>query len=103
MAPDRVNWSSEGRDELMHIDTFRGRIRAELRSPDASCNPYLAYTFLIHAGLSGIERGLTPPEEGEEAGGTPLPSSLREAAKIAKDSSFVREILPEEILKVYCG
>ena len=101
-APDRVNWSSEGRDELMHIDTFRGRIRTELRSPDASCNPYLVYTFLIYAGLLGIERGLTP-EEGGDAGGMPLPSSRQEAARIAWNSSFVRGILPDELLKVYCG
>lgn len=99
-APDRTNWSREGRSELMYIETFKGRTRAELRSPDASGNPYLVFALLIHAALSGIERGLSLPEE---MTGNLLPTSRKEAAKIAMQSPFVRDILPEEILRVYCG
>ena len=104
-APDRANWSREGKSELMYIETFNGRTRAELRSPDASCNPYLVYALLIYAGLSGIERNLTLPEnpENPEKEGELLPSSRKEAAAAAMKSAFVHPIIPEEILKVYCN
>jgi len=36
--------------------------RAELRCPDPSCNPYLAFTAMLAAGLDGIDRQFTPPE-----------------------------------------
>ena len=62
-APDKANWSREGKSELMYIESWNGRTRAQLRSPDASCNPYLVYALLIHAGLSGIEHSLMLPEE----------------------------------------
>ena len=101
-APDRADWSREGRSELMYIETFRGRTRAELRSPDASSNPYLVYALLIYAGLSGIERNLSLPEEIGEHGSL-LPTSRKEAGKLARESSFVREYIPEEILREYCG
>ena len=101
-APDRANWSREGKSELMYIESWQGRTRAELRSPDASCNPYLVYALLIHAGLSGIERSLLLPEE-HQAEGVLLPSSRKEAGMEAMRSAFVRGIVPEEILRVYCG
>ena len=53
-APDKVDWSSAGESELMYIETRKGQTRVELRSPDASSNPYLVYALLIHAGLQGI-------------------------------------------------
>ena len=100
MAPDKVNWSSEGESELMYIEEHRGRTRAELRSPDASSNPYLVFALLIHAGLIGIEgeRGL--PGEMEN-GAAFLPGSRKEAGKIAWTSDFVRSIVPDGILKAY--
>jgi glutamine synthetase len=99
-APDKVNWSSAAESELMYIETWQGRTRVELRSPDATGNPYLVYALLIRAGLSGIERKLELPEEmaGNEAY---LPGSRKEAAKVAAESSFVKEIVPEGILKEY--
>ena len=101
-APDRANWSREGKSELMYIESWQGSTRAELRSPDASCNPYLVYALLIHAGLSGIERSLMLPEEHQEEG-TLLPSSRKEAGMAAMRSSFIQRIVPEEILRVYCS
>ena len=100
-APDRADWSAEGNSELMYIESFNGRTRAELRSPDASCNPYLVFALLIHAGLSGIERRLTLPEEPAENGSL-LPASKKEAGMLAAKSAFVRRFIPEEILRVYC-
>ena len=101
-APDKANWSREGKSELMYIESWQGRTRAELRSPDASCNPYLVYALLIHAGLSGIERSLLLLEELQLEGAL-LPSSRKEAGIEAMRSAFVRGIVPEEILRVYCG
>ena len=101
-APDRVNWSSDGESELMYIETFNGKTRVELRSPDASSNPYLVYALLIHAGISGIEGRLSLSKE-IEGSSDMLPSSRKEAAKLAQKSAFVRDIIPEEIIRSYCG
>ncbi|MBR1629569.1 MAG: glutamine synthetase [Lachnospiraceae bacterium] len=99
-APDRVNWSSAGKSELMYIETFREKTRVELRSPDASSNPYLVNALLIHAGLWGIEKKLPLPVEMDERGAL-LPSSKKEAAKIAMESDFIRAVVPEGILLEY--
>ena len=100
MAPDKVDWSSAGKSELLHIETHGERTRAELRSPDASGNPYLVYALLIHAGLLGIERAMNLPEkmENEEI---LLPGSRKEAVKIAAKSEFVKEYVPEGIIRSY--
>ena len=83
----------------------------ELRSPDPSANPYIAFALLIHAGLDGIRRGLplppsadfnvyeAPPEQ--LAAFRRLPISLDEARAAAAASSFVREHLPPVILAAY--
>ena len=99
-APDQVNWSDKGASELMYVEEYLGKTRAELRSPDASCNPYLVFALLIYAGLSGVERKLTLPkiEEGESAS---LPASRKEAAKLASRSEFVRSIVPAGIIREY--
>lgn len=99
-APDRVDWSDEGASELMYVEESFGRTRAELRSPDASCNPYLVYALLIYAGLEGIQNCMKLPEKaGEES--LLLPGSRREAAKLAKTSDFVRAVVPAGIINEY--
>jgi len=99
-APDRVDWSSAGKSELMYIEEYRGKTRAELRSPDASGNPYLVYALLIHAGLWGIEKRMSLPNETDEKG-LLLPGSLKEARRLAEESRFVRDIVPDGILRKY--
>jgi glutamine synthetase len=99
-APDKADWGSCGVSELMHIEEYKGRTHVELRSPDAESNPYLVYALLIHAGLSGIERKLELPKEMDEEAAY-LPRSKKEAAEIAKGSSFVKSIVPEEIIRAY--
>ena len=99
-APDRVNWSAAGKSELLHVEPFMGQTKAALRSPDASGNPYLVYALLIHAGLSGIRNHLDLSGI-QEAETTMLPASFPEAAECALKSSFVREIVPEGILREY--
>lgn len=100
LAPERVSWSGEGGSELMFIETFKGRTRAELRSPDASGNPYLIYALLIHAGLYGIENHLSLPEKRSEEGRM-LPGSRKEAGTLASSSEFIKSIIPQEIIKEY--
>ena len=101
-APDRVNWSSAGESELMYIENYKGKKRVELRSPDASGNPYLTNALLIHAGLYGIRNRLELPGE-MDPHGERLPASRKEAVELMKASSFVRDILPEDIIRVYAG
>ena len=101
-APDKVNWSSARESELMYISSCKGATRVELRSPDASSNPYLVYALLIHAGLLGIANRMALPEEmANEA--TCLPGSKKEAAALAAASSFIGNIVPEGIVKEYTG
>jgi len=63
-APCYLAWSASNRSALIRIPAPRGQgTRVELRSPDPACNPYLAFAVCLAAGLDGIRRGLTPPEE----------------------------------------
>ena len=101
-APDRGSWSSAGDTELMYMETCMGRTRAELRSPDASSNPYLVYALLIYAGLEGIAKKLSLPGEATD-GSQPLPGSRKEAGKLARESAFVKSVIPEGLLRKYIG
>ena len=76
----------------------RPRRRSVLRTRPAT--PYLVYALLIHAGLSGIRNHLDlSGMQGAEA--IMLPASRKEAAELARQSSFVRDIVPEGILREY--
>ncbi len=99
-APDKINWSSASESELMFIETYKGRTRVELRSPDASSNPYLVYALLIHAGMAGIEKKLSLPEE-MDTEAIMLPGSRKEAGKLAANSEFVKNFVPEGIVREY--
>lgn len=100
LAPDKVNWSNAGESELMFVDTYQGRTHVELRSPDASSNPYLVYALLIHAGLYGIENKLVLSEKTNEDG-IMLPKSRKAAEELALQSDFVKEFVPKELLDEY--
>ena len=102
LAPSSANWSSAGDSEMMYIETFMDKTRAELRSPDASSNPYLVYALLIHAGLMGIEEKLELPKEMDESAPA-LPRSLKEAGETAINSEFVKAIVPKGIIEEYMG
>ena len=112
MAPKYISWSSENRSELIRIPAAKDNfIRAELRSPDPLINPYLAFTLLIYAALDGIKNNyeLRSPVDIDlnKASGLilekldKLPSSLKEAKAIAKDSDFVKKYIPDELLENY--
>ena len=113
-APSYISWSAENRSQLIRIPAATGKYRrAELRSPDPSANPYLAFAILIYAGLEGINKGMELPQEADfnfynaDAATlkkySRLPSSRGEAALKAKGSEFVAGILPKSIIEYYCG
>lgn len=111
-APEYVSWSEQNRSQLIRIPASEEeRRRIELRSPDPSCNPYLAYTLLIYAGLSGIEENLEPApsldmnlftaDAAVTDGLARLPETLQAAAAVAERSEFVRKYVPEDIVRLY--
>ncbi len=113
-APRYVSWSHRNRSQLIRIPAAAGeRVRMELRSPDPSLNPYLAFALILSAGLDGIESGLQLPPAVDadlyaaDAGLTDtlaaLPPSLEEAVLLAQSSAFVRGVVGEELLAKYCG
>lgn len=103
-APKYITWSPENRSQLIRIPAAKGEYRRiELRSPDPTANPYIAYALLIMAGLDGIERELTAPEavnvnlyRADSSVTEPLdrlPASLDEAIAVAEGSDFVRGVI----------
>ena len=111
-APRYVSWSGENRSQLIRIPAAQGEYRrAELRSPDPQCNPYLAFALLIWSGLDGIGQSLPLPQAAdfnlylaspETTAGYPLlPVSLREAKAAARSSVFVSQKLPRALLSPY--
>ena len=99
-APDHVDWDDAGRSRLMNLESYMGKTNAELRSPDASGNPYLVYALLIYAGLEGIENKMMLPDP-MSGSCPPLPGSRREAGSMAGESDFVRRVLPAEVIRAY--
>ena len=111
-APGYVSWSSGNRSQLVRIPSAVGEYRRiELRSPDPTANPYLAFALIIYAGIYGIKNKLPLPEEtdinfykaDEETlkKFTKLPSNFESAKKIAAASDFIKEHIPSDLLNVY--
>ncbi|MEE0752578.1 glutamine synthetase family protein [Frisingicoccus sp.] len=111
-APKYISWSTENRSQLVRVPAAVGEFRrAELRSPDPTANPYLAFALLIYAGLYGIKNRRMPPESvdinlftaGPEILNTlkALPDSLKAAVEVMKNSSFIQELLPEKMIEIY--
>ena len=65
-APVYVAWSQRNRSALIRVPMYHpGKeqaTRCELRCPDPSCNPYLTFAAMLHAGLEGIEKGYELPD-----------------------------------------
>ncbi len=112
-APKYVTWSHQNRSQLIRIPAANGEYsRMELRSPDPSCNIYLALALLINAGLDGIEQNekLCQPcninlyeadEFIKENDIQTLPKDLKEALTIMENSAFVKKIMPEKMFEKY--
>ena len=111
-APNRVSCSPNNRSKLIRIPAAdASHQRMELRSPDASANPYLAFALVMRAGLDGILRGLKSPPScnenlldvaAETANQYPLlPESLQSARKLAAESEFMKSSLPAHLFDAY--
>lgn len=113
-APVYVAWSAQNRSPLIRIPAKRGMsTRIELRSPDPSCNPYLALAVCLRAGLDGIKKGMVPPlpcdrniyemtpAERQELGITNLPNSLYEAVHALSADEVIKDALGPHIYERY--
>jgi len=111
-APKYVSWSHQNRSQLIRIPAAVGeKVRLELRSPDPSLNPYLAFTLIIAAGLEGIENDMVLPPAvdadlytaGEDVTKdlALLPNSLEKAITLAENSDFVKSVVGEQFLSKY--
>ena len=83
----------------------------ELRSPDPTLNPYLGFALVLSAGLDGIAEGMELPpavdldlyniDAQQAAALETLPQSLADAIALAKNSSFVKQVMGAELLSKY--
>jgi DNA binding domain, excisionase family len=112
-APVYASWAQRNRTALIRVPTYRPgaekATRAELRCPDPSCNPYLAFAVMLAAGLEGIEKKYKCPDpvepniykmemsERETRGLVALPGNLFQAISETEKSPIVREALGEHI------
>ncbi|MCK4938164.1 MAG: glutamine synthetase [Methanosarcinales archaeon] len=112
-APVYVAWANRNRSALVRVPMYKpGKelaTRMELRCPDPACNPYLAFSVMLAAGLEGIEKGyeLEDPVEKnifamsktemKSAGIKSLPSNLKEAIDATEQSELVRKALGDHI------
>ena len=110
-APVYLAWSLANRSALIRVPAKRGSAtRVELRSPDPSCNPYLALSAILGAILDGIENKIEPPKQVEEniyemstrelrnAGIESLPGTLYEALQEMNNDVVVKESLGAHIV-----
>jgi len=114
-APVYIAWAEKNRSPLVRVPPQRGSgTRAELRSPDPSCNPYLAFSVIIKSGLDGIEKILDPGKpcnnvnlyemscaEREEWGIRNLPRNLGEALEELEKDETVKCALTPHILDYF--
>ena len=111
-APKYVSWSHQNRSQLVRIPAAVGeKVRMELRSPDPSLNPYLAFAFILSAGLDGIDNGLSlssaidvdlyKADKSITGDLAALPDSLNNAIELARNSSFIKNIIDHEVLSKY--
>lgn len=112
-APVHLSWARNNRSGLIRVPIAKNdnplATRLEYRSPDPACNPYLAFSLMLAAGMKGIEEGYTLPDEAdanlfeigdevlEQLGIGQLPTSLAAALETMERSTLVREALGEHI------
>jgi glutamine synthetase len=112
-APVYVSWAHVNRSDLVRVPAYKpgyeSSVRIEYRAPDPACNPYLAFSIMLAAGLKGVEEEypVPPPLEGNVFAMSPeerqargiktLPGSLGEAIVLAENSELVREALGDHI------
>jgi glutamine synthetase len=114
-APVYLSWAQRNRSDLVRVPMYKpGKeeaTRIEYRSPDPACNPYLAFSVMLAAGLAGIEQKIIPPDPVEEnvykmseeerlkRRIRQLPGSLLEAIQLTEKSQMVREALGDHVFE----
>lgn len=102
-APVHIGWSTSNAGPLLRIPTFKGAgALVELRSPDPSCNPYLALAVILKAGLDGVKNDMTIPEKMDTdqmraitdiLSSDCLPGSLKEAVIALSQDDVIKEAM----------
>jgi glutamine synthetase len=116
-APVYICWAQMNRSALIRVPMYKpGReksTRIEYRAPDPACNPYLAFSVMLAAGLEGIEKKypLTEPandniyrmseDERGRAKIRSLPEDLFEAVKLSEKSEMVKSALGVELFQFF--
>lgn len=114
-APVYICWAQMNRSALIRVPMYKpGKEKAtriEYRSPDPACNPYLAFSVMLAAGLEGIARNYFLPsaasdniyhmteEERNKAGIGSLPDDLYEAVKITEESKLAKKCLGDKVFE----
>ncbi|MCZ6457592.1 MAG: type I glutamate--ammonia ligase [Actinobacteria bacterium] len=112
-APIYISWARNNQSSLVRVPSVKkgkpSSVRVEYRAADAACNPYLALSVILAAGLAGIREGYElPPEvaadvkrltaaERAAAGAKRLPETLSEALDLLEQSDLVAEALGEHV------
>ncbi|MCA1839185.1 MAG: glutamine synthetase family protein [Actinobacteria bacterium] len=110
-APVYICWARRNRSALVRVPMYKpgkeSAIRLEARFPDPACNPYLAFSLMLAAGLKGIKDNYELPPEADDniydlsakerlrAGIDSLPEDLHEAIQACETSELVKETLGE--------
>jgi len=116
-APVVASWAHGDWGGLVRVPAYKpGReasVRIEYRVPDSACNPYLAFSVILAAGLEGIEKGYALPEavsgdldqmpeaELERRGVRRLPRTLGDALRLAERSELLEKALGPQILESF--
>jgi glutamine synthetase len=113
-APVYLSWGRTNRSALLRIPRIshgrRRSTRCELRCPDPSANPYLAFAVMLAAGLDGIEKRMTPPSPSEEdlyhvdgtrSGLETLPGDLGEALDALQNDEVIQQALGLHVFERY--
>ena len=116
-APVYLSWATRNRSTLVRVPMYKpGKEKAtriEYRSPDPACNPYLAFSVMLAAGLKGMQEKYELPdpiekdvyhlsvEERKELGIESLPGSLIEALELTEKSDLVRDALGEHVFNSF--
>jgi len=116
-APVYISWGQKNRSALVRVPRYKpGKekaTRVEFRCPDPACNPYLAFSCMLAAGLAGIKGNYDfpdpveediytmTPEEREARNIQQLPDSLYAAIRLTEKSELVRETLGEHVFQKF--
>jgi len=116
-APVYLSWARRNRSDMIRVPEYQpGRenaTRVEFRVPDPACNPYLAFSVMLAAGLDGIEKEYEladpieenvfamTPEERERRGIGCLPMNLLDAISLTENSPLVRKALGDHVFDIF--